>query len=543
MTFNGHTIVEPWATRVAWWMWLRNASCAVSVRVNMWRVVDVSFYTPVDSREFEISGKRKTTTWTRTYLKLLFSPGWRSARIPTLIRLPIVVLLPVRWRRRSCWSAWRVNSPSSSRINCAIVLIKSLELLIMMSGLLCRMDWTISFTSSFNVFAVQSYAFLLRFTKIRALLDWSLNPLSVQRNVPGILVSTSFFRCSHAGRSSNASASHSLICSSVHPIHDKDLRCCSSLYHLSRIIFISAIFLFRAFLNISCALKYMVCRIDVPCLAPWEGFFLMTEPGIGSTPNLSCRIFLCSSVDSFLEAAGIFHMCIIRCQLPSMRHNSGMVSSKKSRRAWRSPYCHIGDQVLRLFTEWIGLLSFVEVLQQQVVESTVSLRFVSTCWMVEWGIPGILQSMLPQQVSLYWYRRLSPGCSRRVSSRSEWQVSLYRRSSLWWRRPCCKFGVSTTRGNLGDWGTLQYNSSPVFMHTTFSIQIVSCVCEKNDCMWSSLIKLQTFSLSELQIAPIYCIVVRFPCMFVHFDSGFVQIVSDFSPLLIVQCISLALPMW
>ena len=66
-----------------------------------------------------------------------------------------------------------------------------------MSGLLCRMDWTVSFTSSFNVFVVQSNTFQLCFTKIRALLDWSLNPLSVQRHLPGILISTPFFKCSH----------------------------------------------------------------------------------------------------------------------------------------------------------------------------------------------------------------------------------------------------------------------------------------------------------------------------------------------------------
>ena len=46
------------------------------------------------------------------------------------------------------------------------------------------------------------------------------------------------------------------------------------------------------------------------------------------------------------------------------------------------------------------------------------------------------------------------------------------------RRPCCKFDVSTIRGNLGDLKTLQYNSSPVYMHTTFSIQIAGNVLER-----------------------------------------------------------------
>ena len=35
--------------------------------------------------------------------------------------------------------------------------------------------------------------------------------------------------------------------------------------------------------------------------------------------------------------------------------------------------------------------------------------------------------------------------------------------------------VSTTRGNLGDWYTLHYNSSPVFMYSTFSTNIAGSV--------------------------------------------------------------------
>ena len=43
----------------------------------------------------------------------------------------------------------------------------------------------------------------------------------------------------------------------------------------------------------------------------------------------------------------------------------------------------------------------------------------------------------------------------------------------------------------------------------------------------SLIELQTFSLSELQIAPIHCVLVNSPRIFVRRDSGFVQIVLFF----------------
>ena len=80
------------------------------------------------------------------------------------------------------------------------VLIEALDLLVTsLSGLLCGMDRCVSFTISFNVFVVQSFAFLLCFNKIRSLIDWSLNTLSIQRNVPGILLSTSFFKRRHVG--------------------------------------------------------------------------------------------------------------------------------------------------------------------------------------------------------------------------------------------------------------------------------------------------------------------------------------------------------
>ena len=55
---------------------------------------------------------------------------------------------------------------------------------------------------------------------------------------------------------------------------------------------------------------------------------------------------------------------------------------------------------------------------------------------------------------------------------------------------------SVTRGNLGDWCKLWYNSSFVFMHTAFSIQIASQCVAENDCVWSCLIEVQSFLLSE-----------------------------------------------
>ena len=49
-----------------------------------------------------------------TLKNLRFSPGWRSPIVPTLGRLPFIVLLPLRGWRRTCW---RIIFPSSSRVN------------------------------------------------------------------------------------------------------------------------------------------------------------------------------------------------------------------------------------------------------------------------------------------------------------------------------------------------------------------------------------------------------------------------------------------
>ena len=51
-------------------------------------------------------------------------------------------------------------------------------------------------------------------------------------------------------------------------------------------------------------------------------------------------------------------------------------------------------------------------------------------------------------------------------------------------------------------------------------------------MGSCLIELQSFSLSELQIAPTNGILVNYPRIFEHRDSGFVQIVLNFFQILI-----------
>ena len=128
----------------------------------------------------------------------LFSPGWGLPRIPTSIRLPVVVLVPVRGWRRRCWSGWMVKSPSCSRINCVLVLIEALEWLFMsLSELLCKRGIGLFPSPVLSVYSSYSLLHVLCFIKIRALIRWSLNTLSVQRNFPGFIVPTSFFNCSH----------------------------------------------------------------------------------------------------------------------------------------------------------------------------------------------------------------------------------------------------------------------------------------------------------------------------------------------------------
>ena len=138
--------------------------------------------------------------------------------------------------------------------------------------------------------------------------------------VQNFFLSTSFFRCSHVGMIFPFFASYCLICSSAHPISDKDLRYCSSPYHLSRNV--SPFFLFRAFLKIPRALKHMVCRIDGPCLASWEGLFLMTWPGIENSSNLS--LFICRFLSVKSSKISVLPISVIKSFDSSL---NGLISS------------------------------------------------------------------------------------------------------------------------------------------------------------------------------------------------------------------------
>ena len=109
---------------------------------------------------------------------------------------------------------------------------------------------------------------------------------------------------------------------------------------------------------------------------------------------------------------------------------------------------------------------------------------------------------------------------------------LYTLFSLWWSvdflssvtggswRPCCELGVSTTRGNLGDCYTFQRSSSPIFMYTTFSIQIA--------CRW--YVQKRTailFSERASNCTNVLLLWWALQTFFVHRNLGFVQIAADF----------------
>ena len=464
-------------------------SCAdklwTTVRVQLWRVRGVPVYTPrrlpgnwkfpaseknylnkKNERRNHLSNKFPCAYVAKGLLdiiSLLFSPGWRSPIFPTLIRLPIVVLLPVRgWRR----TYWRIISPSSSRVNRVVVLLETFKMLTL-SCLMCRMDWTDSFARTFNMIFVQLTIRVLRFTKSRALPHWTLFSLFISRDVPGLLISASFFRCSF-----------------VRMIFQ-----CKCVI-LSYLFF--CLSMFRQILAIFCVLMppfknsfaLILCGFGVPqhiacfvvhCLTQW-----LAMPRTAGLVLLYCvsrnrqhvkSVFVeVSTLSRRLQAFSAF--AVYDTNFPM--HSAIRALSFRRRLAELEDFgiAHVSDQILWFFTEMVDLLSksfsntflfgwFPNCLINRL---TVSLRFASTCSTVECGMPGIRKSArLMLHVSL---------CSCFFAL--DFLESVTGGSS----RLCCGFGASVTRGNLGDWFTLHYNCSPDFMHTTFSVHIAGSVLER-----------------------------------------------------------------
>ena len=74
------------------------------------------------------------------------------------------------------------------------------------------------------------------------------------------------------------------------------------------------------------------------------------------------RIFLCSTVDSFLQVAGICRRCSIRWQLPNIKNNQGIVFLEEIPHSSKYSVLPMGDQLIRLFAERIESLSLVQIL-------------------------------------------------------------------------------------------------------------------------------------------------------------------------------------
>ena len=127
-------------------------------------------------------------------------------------------------------------------------------------------------------------------------------------------------------------------------------------------------------------------------------------------------------------------------------------------------------------------------------------------------------------------------------------------------RLCCEFGTIVTRGSLGDWCTLQSHSSPVFMHTTFSYKSLA-LWSLIEFLWASF-KLHQYTVLwwAFQVC-LYGAILGLPRS--HSTSfrscrasiGFTAVKNTdclsllrlfppgISPLLIMECISKAFPMW
>ena len=131
--------LEPWATDVVQGMSAMGCADTVCASVHaVWKVLLFTHPVGVPGTWKLLASDKQLTTWTRKKAVgitscnrslclwfrpknlLLFSPGWRSPIIPNLIRLPIIVLLPSRGWRRTCWS---IIFPSSSRVNRIVVLL------------------------------------------------------------------------------------------------------------------------------------------------------------------------------------------------------------------------------------------------------------------------------------------------------------------------------------------------------------------------------------------------------------------------------------
>ena len=173
----------------------------------------------------------------------------------------------------------------------------------------------------------------------------------------------------------------------------------------------------------------------------------------------SCPIFLV-----FCE--GVRHLPH-DCQFPNKNYNMGIVSWKRFRKARRSRYCPCRwstSSTLR-WTCWSSSSYSRHAGKtpcsgdSRTAESTcltVSLRFVSCCWTVECGMPGIPCNQRCRHKFLRNFFTMRFGGEDFLASWSVWSCC-----------PLCEFGFCVTRGNRGDWSTLWHSSSSVINANRF----------------------------------------------------------------------------
>ena len=181
------------------------------------------------------------------------------------------------------------------------------------------------------------------------------------------------------------------------------------------------------------------------------------------------RIWPCSTVDSFPTAAKISHRC-----------------------SYTMPTSQFWEQSGHCILEEISHSSKYSVLHNSSVLFKSSINesqfgWFSNCWISFLRFPcdkSLLSELLSEVYLEFCNQRYRdkfpctefPRTSRFV--RFDWSEDVLASGLERSWRPWCKFGVSTTRGNLGDWYTLKYKSSPVFMYTTFSIHIAGKVLNR-----------------------------------------------------------------
>ena len=93
----------------------------------------------------------------------------------------------------------KIVSPSCASFKSAIVFFEAFKVLIKpLPDFLPKRVRFLSISSDCWMFVMQSFAFVLRFYKVTALIQWPLNILCTQRKFPGFLVPTSC-HVSHVG--------------------------------------------------------------------------------------------------------------------------------------------------------------------------------------------------------------------------------------------------------------------------------------------------------------------------------------------------------